>query len=629
MAQDAVAEIRERIDIVDLIQTYVPSLKRTGRSWKGLCPFHQEKTPSFVVFPESQNFHCFGCGKGGDLFTFFMGVEHIEFREALKELAQRAGVVLDFNAPVNPEHDAHRQKLLEINGLAAQFFAHQLANASHGQVGRDVFDQRGVSAEMIQAFGLGYAPDSWDALLRYLTSRNISAELALEAGVVTERPSGGHYDRFRNRVMFPIRDREGNVVGFGGRAIGDAIPKYLNSPQTPVFDKSSVVYGLDLARDAIRDQEEVVIVEGYMDVIAAHQFGYRNVVGAMGTALTEGQVAQIKRAGKRIILALDADTAGQMATLRGLDTVVDSMSDADEAVPDAMGIIRFERRLKAEIRIARIPEGKDPDELIRKAPERWPEIVRASRPFIEFMIDTLTANADIGDPRAKSAIVSQIAPALRQIPDRIEQSHYMTMLARRLDLDDRVVLAEIRRSSLGGRAAASGVAPAGLNSIPGGPTRKSSEDYLVALFIKHHMLTLEVLQRMPIEDVHDVRNREIIRFLLELGPADISAEEIVALLDDELLEHAQRLLTVFDGRPEQFPGKVGHEASLVLEKLGRERFGILQRQLESDLRHAEEEKDRETIDHVTQQYAMLTNRLQEFYPPTSPYFLDSRSDRSR
>jgi DNA primase len=626
VARDAVAEIRERLDIVDLIQGYVPGLKRTGRSLKGLCPFHQEKTPSFVVFPDTQNFHCFGCGKGGDLFTFYMGVEHVEFREALTELASRAGVTLDFNSPVTPEHDAHRFRLLEINGLAATFYAHQLNKAAQGEAGRKVFAERGVSQEMIAKFGLGFAPDSWDSLLTYLNARSVTTELAMEAGLVTERPSGGHYDRFRNRIMFPIRDRDSNVVGFGGRAMGDAVPKYLNSSQTPVFDKSSLVYGLDVAKEAIRQSEEVVIVEGYMDVIAAHQFGYENVVGAMGTALTEGQVGQIKRAGKQIVLALDADTAGQMATLRGLDTVRESLGDSDQPVPDAMGIIHFEKRLRAEIRIARIPEGKDPDELIRKNPERWPEIIKAARPFLDFMIDVLTADVPLDDANAKSRVVAQLAPALQQIPDRIVQGHYLSIVARKLDIDERIVLGEVRRSRLGGRAAATRVTSS--RSVTALPTRKSNEDYLVALFLKHHALTLDVLKRTPVDEIGDARNREIIRFLLEVGSADISAEEIVALLDDELIEHAENLLLIFEGRPEQFPGQIGHEASQVLEILGKERFRFLIQQLNSNLQTAQQEKDLEAIEQMKVQISLLAERHRLFYPPVSPYFRDSRSPQN-
>ncbi len=288
MARDAVAEVRERTDIVDLISNYV-QLKRTGRSFKGLCPFHQEKTPSFVVFPDTQNFHCFGCGKGGDAFTFYMGVEHVEFREALQELARRAGVQLEAIPTVAPEVDAHRQRLLDLNAQAANFFANILKQSEAGAPGRQVVAQRGVNQEMIERFQLGYALDRFDALRRFFASRNVPLDVAAEAGLLSKRDDGSYYDRFRGRLMFPIRDRDGQIVGFGGRILGDGQPKYLNSPQSPIFDKSSLLYGLDLAKDEIRRRDHVVIVEGYMDAIAAHQFGHANVVAQMGTALTESQ----------------------------------------------------------------------------------------------------------------------------------------------------------------------------------------------------------------------------------------------------------------------------------------------------------------------------------------------------
>lgn len=625
MARDAVAEIRDRIDIVDLVTGYVPSLKRTGRSYKGLCPFHQEKTPSFIVFPDSQNFHCFGCGKGGDIFTFYMGVENVEFREALQELAKRAGVTLTSGPAPVPELDAHRQRLVEINELAGTFYQNILRNSRQGEAGRRMAEERQLSAEMIEAFGLGFAPDSWDALLNFLASRDIPAELVAEAGLATERDSGGYYDRFRNRFMFPIRDREGHTVGFGGRAMGDAKPKYLNSPQSAIFDKSSLVYGLDLAKDAIRKADEVVIVEGYMDVIAAHQFGFANVVGAMGTALTESQVGLIKRGSKRIVLALDADAAGQMATMRGLETMRDSLDAEEQPVPDAMGIIRFERKLNTEIAIVQLPEGKDPDELIRRRPEQWPEIVRNARPFMDFAIDTLTRDLSLDDARAKSEAVKRIAPLLHGIPDRIVQGHYIGLLSRRLMLDERLVLAEVRRSTMSGRPGAARRTVA--EPAPEQKRPRSKEDFLVALLLKHHHLTFEIATRIPLEDIIDVRNRELIRVLSDPELADLTAEQIVVGLDDDLADHAETLLAMLQGRPEAFPGNIQAEATQVLENIGKERFMFLFRQLQASLQEATREQDTEQVDLVRTQIAQLSQRHQLFYPAPSPYFKDSRSQQ--
>ncbi len=627
MARDAVSEIRERIAIVDLVQGYVPSLKRTGRSSKGLCPFHQEKTPSFVVFPDSQNFHCFGCGKGGDLFTFYMLVEHVEFREALTELASRAGVTLDTVAPANPERDAHRNRLVEINELAATFFSHVLNQSPEGATGREIIAARQISPAMVERFTLGFAPDSWDRLLKFLQSRNFSPEDACEAGLLQKRDSGGYYDRFRNRLMFPIRDRAGSTVGFGGRVVGDAQPKYLNSPQTPIFDKSSLVYALDRANDAIRKSEEVVIVEGYMDVIAAHQFGFENVVASMGTALTENQVAQIKRSAKRIVLALDADAAGQMATIRGLETMRDALDVDETPVPDAMGIIRFERKLKADIAIATLPEGKDPDELIRKSPERWPDVVANAKPFVDFTIETLTSGANVADPRVKSEIVARVAPLLQQIPDRIVQGHYIGLLAKPLGLEERLVLSETRRTKLGERprATRSGLTPEAKERV----ARRSTEDYVVALLLRHPDLTRDVALRIPVDEMTDARNREIVRVLRDDEVASLPPEQIILGLDDHLADHAETLLDSLRGRPEQFPGQIQREANQMLMKLGKERFDFLMKQLNSTLQSAIQDRDNEALATIKEQIGVLAERHRQYYPPPSPYFLDTRSPQSR
>lgn len=625
MARDAVTEVRDRIDVVDLVQGYVPSLKKTGANFKGLCPFHNEKTPSFIVFPDSQNFHCFGCGKGGDIFTFYMLVENVEFREALRELASRAGVELDIGAPRLPEEDEQRKKLIEINELAGMWFHHVLLKTSHGAVGREIVQQRGISDEMTAAFTLGFAPDSWDSLLNFLAARNIPGELAAEAGLASQRDSGGFYDRFRNRLIFPIRDRDGNMVGFGGRALGDAQPKYLNSPQTLIFDKSTLVYGLDLARDAIREVEEVVIVEGYTDAITAHQFGYRNVVASMGTALTEQQVAQIKRGSNRIVLALDSDAAGQMATLRGLETMADALDADVRPVPTPNGLLRFERKLKTDISIVQLAAGKDPDEIIRKTPEKWPELIRNARPFLDFTIDMLTRNVDHTDPNAKSEAVRRILPLLRQIPDSVKENHYTRMLARRLDISEQVIVSEKRKLSIGGKTAGirSGLKSSAVENV----RVHSTEDFLLALLLRHHQLTFDLLEQVPIEDIHDARNRELLEILKDPSTHELEGLDLTIAMDDELADHAESLIGMLDGRPEQFPSHIRTEASKVLEKLGRERFSYLMRQLHAGIKSAQSEGDQEAIGEIKNQIVQLSERYQQYYPSPSPYFEDTRTER--
>lgn len=626
MARDAVLEVRERTDIVELVGQYV-QLKKAGRSYKGLCPFHQEKTPSFIVFPDSQNFHCFGCGRGGDVFSFYMGVEKAEFREALQELARRAGVTLDTVPGTAPEHDSHRQRLIEINELAATFYSNILLNSGAGEAGRKIAADRGLNEEMIRRFGLGFAPDSWDSLHKFFAGRGFDPAIVHEAGLLQERESGGYYDRFRNRLMFPIRDRDGHAVGFGGRALGDAIPKYLNSPQTAVFDKSSLLYALDLAKDEIRKRDQVVIVEGYMDVIAAHQFGHANVVAAMGTALTDAQVGLLKRYTKRIVLALDADAAGQMATIRGLEAMQQSLDHDEVPVTDALGIVRFERKLNADIAIVRLPEGKDPDELIRKSPERWAQIVANGQPFVAFYIETVAAEANDGDPRSKSAVIGRVAPILRQLPDRIVQSHYVDLLAARLRLDPKLVHSELRRTTIVNPSNRPS-SPALAVIRPAAPPRLSTEDHLIALLLAHRPLVRDIIAAIPHEEVTESRDQAIFGILADSSIPDLDPMQIIAGMDDAVADHAERLLESLQGKPALLPGAVRREVEEALYRVRLERLRFLSREVNADVQAARKSGDRETEISFTAQLKDLAERERGLYPKPSPYFRDARDNQA-
>src|SRR5215213_2497224 len=609
MARDAVAEVRDRSEIVDLVSNYV-QLKKTGRSYKGLCPFHQEKTPSFVVFPESGNFHCFGCGRGGDVFTFYMGVEHVEFRDALQELAKRAGIEL-VNAPsLPPEVDAHRNRLIELNELGAAYYTNVLRNTTPGSAGRDVLAQRGVSAQIAELFGLGFAPDG-DALGRYLS----------------ERESGGYRDRFRNRLLFPIRTREGRVVGFGGRALGDAMPKYLNSPQSVIFDKSCLLFGLDLAQESIRQDDQVVIVEGYMDAIAAHQFGFSNVVAAMGTAVTEQQVGLVKRSSRNIVLALDADAAGQGATVRSLEMLPGALdqeltpigAERDASRPRAETMIIWQRRFKSQISIVRLPEGKDPDELIRRDSASWPAVVASAQPFLDFYVDA-ALSVDLADAPAKAAAVRRLMPLLEAAGDHVVQAHYAGIIARRLQLPESSVLRELRRSAVRSTAPRSSRV-----ALPATATRSSNEDHLLALLLRHRAICQHVLLLVPMEVLADARNRELLRVLQDPEiPLNMAAEMIVAGLDDAVADHAEVLLERLEQTPLQYPGQIERDARRALIRLEKERFDYLMSQLQSSIAAAEETDDLEALSDLRQQLSALYERHRQFYPPPSPYFRDTR-----
>ena len=626
MANDPVAEIRDRLDIVDLIHSYVPSLKKTGSSHKGLCPFHNEKTPSFIVFPNTQSYHCFGCAKSGDIFNFYMEMEKVEFRDALKELGQRAGVEVGTSAPKPPEEEEKRKRLIEINELAAMWFNHILVNAKQGAPGREVIEDRQVSPESVQTWKLGYSPDSWDALLNFMASRNYQAQEVADAGLASERDGGGFYDRFRGRLMFPIRDRDGNVVGFGGRALGDAQPKYLNTAQTHIFDKSTLLYGLDLAKDAIRDSEQVVIVEGYMDAIATHSAGFKNVVASMGTALTDAQVDQIKRGNPQIILALDADAAGQMATLRGLQTMTENL-DA-EMVPTLSPerVLQFERKLKSDIRIVQLDAGKDPDDIIRNAPESWPRVVSQAVPFMDFVIDVVTRDIDVSDPKAKSEAVKQVLPLLRQLPDAIRENHYARMLARKLDLPESAI-AEARRDL---RMAARKTQFRGeQNTTSEKPVRRSTEDYLIGLLIQHHQLNYAVLDHLQPDDFQDPRNREILAVLKGPETNELQGMQIVLGLPDSLADHAEAVLNSLGPRPRMIGGQVLTETEQAASRVQRERHQHLVNQLNAALSAARQEGDTESTAELMDRYQQLMERKQSFAPALSPYFRDTRTPKKQ
>lgn len=433
-----IEEVKARLDLVEFIQGYVP-LNKAGRNYKGLCPFHTEKTPSFVVFPESQHWRCFGCGEGGDIFTFAMKQEGWDFREALEHLAERAGVELKprRNEPQQIEqYDRLRALLTE----AAAYYHGLLLNAPEAEFARRYVAGRKLDDGTVRAFVLGYAPNSWDATRKYLQSKGYAEEEIIAAGLVVVREEEGkRYDRFRHRLMIPIRDERGQTVGFGARALDpDAKPKYLNSPQNALFDKSRILYGLDMSRRAIRETETAVLVEGYMDVMQAHQHGFRNLVAQMGTALTETQLAQLARYARRLILALDPDAAGMTATLRDLEV---ARSTLTEQYTESRRMILAGGLLNIDIRVLSLPAGKDPDALIRDRPDEWRQRLEAAAPVAEYVIRRAVAGRDIKDAFERERIAHELLPVLYATESEVQNYSNVQALARALDIPEKTLIA--------------------------------------------------------------------------------------------------------------------------------------------------------------------------------------------
>ncbi|MEW5830607.1 MAG: DNA primase [Chloroflexota bacterium] len=448
----AIDEVKARIDIVDLVSEAGVKLRRAGRNYTGFCPFHSNtKTPAFVVWPETGTWRCFGqCNEGGDVFKFVMKKEGWDFAETLRHLAGRAGVELEPLSPQRQEQAEEYDRLRTLLEEAVIFYRGHLLNQA--DVLAYLHDQRGLTDATIETFGLGYAPNGWDAALRHFTGRGYTEQELFDAGMLSERDSGGYYDRFRNRIMIPIRDERGRMAGFGARVVDpDDIPKFLNSPQTPLFDKGRLLYGLDRARKPIRAADQAVIVEGYFDAIALHQAGYENAVSPMGTALTEDQLRLLKRFTRRIVLALDPDAAGQKAVLRGLEAARSAMDREAETRFDARGLLRHESRLQADLRVAAIPDELDPDEIVARDPSEWARILEKAKPIVTHVMETLVAEQDITQPKVKSQIAAQVVPLIEDLPNPVERDTYRQQLARLLRVDERSLMAAPGQSPRVGR----------------------------------------------------------------------------------------------------------------------------------------------------------------------------------
>jgi len=438
-------EIKSRIDIVDLVSEAGVKLRHAGKNYTGFCPFHDnKKTPAFVVWPESGTWRCFGqCNEGGDIFKFVMKRENLDFKEALNKLAARAGVEVkeyQHDTPQQKEAYDNLRKLLED---ALIYYRTQLFN--NKEVLRYLHEKRGLTDATIETFGLGYAPPGYDNLSKHFLPRGYSEQELIDAGLLSVRDenvrSASHasrtFDRFRNRIMIPIRDENGRMTGFGARIVDpNDVPKFLNSPETPIFSKGRLLYGLDRARKPIRSADQAVIVEGYLDVIALHQAGFENVVSPMGTALTEDQLRLLKKFTRRIVLALDPDTAGQKAVLRGLDAARAAMDREGELGFDARGLLRNEARLQADLRVASMPDDLDPDELVARNKDEWAQLIENAKPIVTHVMETLIAGQNVNDPKVKNQVAAQILPLIEDLPNPLERDTYRQQLARMLKVNE-------------------------------------------------------------------------------------------------------------------------------------------------------------------------------------------------
>ena len=561
-----VDDIKSRLDIVEVISGYA-ALQRSGNSYKANCPFHQERTPSFYVNPDRQSWHCFGgCATGGDVFTFIMKVENLEFAEALQRLAQQAGVALPTRERRTELDVAYR-----INEAARDYFQQYLAS-SMGADTRTYLERRGIARESVAKFQLGLSPRDGQGLFNHLRRQEFTPEQLVQAGAVHQNQNGGYRDAFRGRLMIPIRNGLGELGGFGSRALDDSMPKYLNTARTPVFDKGRLLYGLYLAKESARRQG-IVIVEGYMDAIMAHQHGFDNVVASMGTALTEHQVAEVRRLTNSVTMALDADAAGQQATLRSLESSWQVFQS--RVVGTARGTTLLQRQDNPELKVVTLPEGKDPDEFIRQFPERWPDLVRQGIPLFEYLLPALSAQVDAATPQGKARVVELLFPFIAAVEEPIQQDHYFRMLAGHLSIGEDTLKASVSRFAAqakvarpapGPGAASRPAATAGANSPAfAASDREPIEDRCLALLLQYPALLSEVPEISDLSPDYFRRpeNREIYAQLTqawaEAPSAPVSDGALVETLKQSIPEAlAEHLISLAEKKLP--PSEMRHRA---------------------------------------------------------------------
>ncbi|MBI5679103.1 MAG: DNA primase [Planctomycetes bacterium] len=512
--QEKIAEIQQASDIIQIISEHV-HLKQSGRNFLGLCPFHSEKTPSFTVNPEKKLFKCFGCGEGGTVFQFIMKQEGVDFVEAVKLAASKSHIDLSHlqNSKRTSFSTAEKTHLVNITNFAAKFYHSILLNSEYGKVARDYLQKRQINDQSIKNFCLGYAPNSWDALLKTCKERNIPSELLEKAGLIIPKKEGnGYYDRFRNRLMFPILDARKQVVGFGGRSLDDSLPKYLNSPETVLFNKSNVLYGIDIAKNVLLKQHRVILMEGYTDVIMAHQHGIDWSVAVMGTSISKQHLRQLRQYCNQVILLLDSDIAGQKSSDRNLDIFIEEEFD---------------------VKIAQLPKDFDPcDFLVAEGAESFLACVNSAKDFFSFKIEMAASKWDISTIHGKANAIGDILSTAMKMPDVIKRNLLVKWVAEEMSIDEVTLRSQLKkfnkqpfttdkRQPVGQRLDAS----------------SKMERELLYLMLSSNILIPKVLEEICLEEFTNMDFQQIAGKIVELYHKNsvVKGEDVLHILDDARL----------------------------------------------------------------------------------------------
>lgn len=571
-----VEEIKQRLDIVEFIGESI-QLKQSGQSWKARCPFHNEKSASFMVSRDRGTWHCFGCGRGGDIFSYIQEMEGLDFAEALRVLAKRAGVKLE---PRDPKLQTQTSGALDVLRWVTKYYQEVLHKSAEAEEARAYVKKRGIDDQTLDVFGLGFAPSGWDTTYQALHKKGLHDEEIFQAGLTIKKDRGvGYIDRFRGRLMFPIQDAHGAVVGFTGRILheqvrkdGQPLAKYVNSPQTVVYNKSAVLYGYDKAKTAIKKSGVVVVVEGNMDCITSHQFGVENVVAVSGTALTEEQIGILKRVAKRIVFAFDQDAAGAQAIIRALDHAFRSGLD---------------------LAILKLPFGKDPDECIRQDVQSWKTAIAEAKPVMEYFFSALTEGKNMLDVTMKKTVVKDMLPILAKLGDPVEQSHYLEKLA---DLV-RVPVADLRKSiTKPAHAQSVGVADGKLvkvDALPAADRFHVLSERCVALLIAHPEFLPQAADQLSPDALVGDDLQTLYKSLMVWYTHDhlVERHQLDGLVANSLPELGERYTLLSMLADKEFPPTVDagvqQEFLSMASTLKRQQLSKQLRQLEEDIRRLE------------------------------------------
>ncbi|MFW0837511.1 MAG: DNA primase [Candidatus Komeilibacteria bacterium] len=578
--------IKDRVDIADLLQEYIKLTPAGVNNFKALCPFHSEKTPSLMVSRDKQIWHCFGCGEGGDIFSWVQKIEGIDFPEALRILAKKANVQLEFRS-VDPQVASNKTKLYDINRAAAEYWHDLLQKDKAAQPVRDYLSQREVSEATVETWQLGWSRDSWDDLLQYLTAQGFAENDIFDAGLITRSDKkNSYYDRFRNRLLFPITDHHGQIVGFSGRTMADDTAKYINTPQTLIYNKSRVLYGLDKTKTAIRKQQYAILVEGNMDVISVWQAGTQNVIGVSGTALTSEQIALLKRYTNNVMIAFDADSAGQKAALRGLD-------------------LAWQAGLN--VKIIALSTGKDPDECIRTDKQVWLDAIKNAVGIMDYYFQVVLKDLDLQRSDHKKQAAAELLPIIARLPDAIDRAHYLQKLADILSVGINIL--EDKINNLRNNIKTPGQArqePEATPKLPADSMRQLSERILALLLWQPVKIGVVIDDLLP-DDFLDDTWRNIYKQLVIYYNKEDSKQssDLSKFLIAENNEWQEPIGTLELLAAKDFGSltdlEVERELSQLVKRLRREALHRKNELLNQQLKQAEQMNDEVKVNELTEQ----------------------------